>query len=378
MSPELAINGGTPVIDSPPPDWPIADEPIRQAILESLNDGSWGKYDSVWTDRLVERLRELYQVEHVLLCSSGTIAVELGLRGLGAAAGSEVVLAGYDFPGNFRAIEAVQAFPVLCDVIQGGWVMDPAAAGEAITENTSAVIVSHLHGQIAPLKEIREILQEANIPIVEDACQMPGGHIDSRPVGSLGDVAALSFGGSKLLSAGRGGALLTQSAEIYQRAKIFNSRGNEAFPLSQLQAAVLGPQLDTIEDYNEKRHARAQELIRGTAGNSVLNPLQQVLSEESYLPAYYKLPWLFEDVKSGCPRGDFINAIQAEGVAIDVGFRGFTRRSNKRCRQVGQMINSRFSSLQTVILHHPSLLQDSEYAALICQAIQKVTSSFSI
>ncbi|MCH2181917.1 MAG: aminotransferase class V-fold PLP-dependent enzyme [Mariniblastus sp.] len=376
MSPELAINGGAPVIDRPPPSWPVADEPIRQAILESLQDGSWGKYDSAWTDKLIDRLKELYQVEHVLLCSSGTIAVELALRGLGVPTDSEVILAGYDFPGNFRAIEALQAFPVLCDVVQGGWVLDPAEVRKAMTGKTSAVIASHLHGQIAPVQALQEILGDTNIPIVEDACQMPGGQVGSRPVGSLSEVATLSFGGSKLLSAGRGGALLTNSAEIYQRAKIYNSRGNEAFPLSQLQATVLGPQLETIGSYNERRHERAQELIRGTAGNAVLHPLKQVISQESYLPAYYKLPWLFEDVKSGWPRGDFVNAIQAEGVAIDVGFRGFTRRSNKRCRQVGPLVNSRIASQQTVILHHPALLQESEYAARICQAIEKVTSSF--
>ena len=374
MNPDLAINGGTPVIDTDPPPWPVADGPIREAVMQSLTDGSWGRYDSRWTSNLVERLKELYQVEYVLLCSSGTIAVELGLRGLGIQADSEVILAGYDFPGNFRAIEAVQAFPVLADVINGGWVLDPQETESAISEKTSAVIASHLHGQIAQIQELKEILKSSNIPIVEDACQMPGGQMDSRPLGSFGDVAALSFGGSKLLSAGRGGALLTNSAEIFQRAKIYNSRGNEAFPLSQLQATVLGPQLDLMGSYNQKRHERALEIINATADNVVLRPLQQVIQSETFLPAYYKLPWLFEDVKSGCPRGDFVSAIQAEGVAIDVGFRGFTRRSNKRCRQIGPLLNSRIASQQTVILHHPALLQSSDYAARVCEAIHKVTS----
>ena len=373
MNPKLAINGGVPVIDAAPPSWPTADNAIKEAVTQALADGSWGQYESRWTEKLISRLQDLYEVEHVLLCSSGTIAVELGLRGLGITPDSEVILGGYDFPGNFRAIEAIQAFPVLSDVTTGGWVLDPREVQQAISDKTSAVIASHLHGQLAPIQELKKILRPLNIPVVEDVCQMPGAQFESQPLGCFGDVAALSFGGSKLLSAGRGGALLTQSAEIYQRAKIYNSRGNEAFPLSQLQAAVLGPQLDQIAELNERRHTRALEIIEGTSGIQALGPLQQVVRGETILPAYYKLPWLLDDVKSGWPRGDFVKAVQAEGVAIDVGFRGFTRRSSRRCRQVGPLLNSRIASQQTVLLHHPTLLESSDYAALVCEAIDKVT-----
>ena len=373
MNPNLAINGGSPVINAAPPSWPIANNAIKEAISQALADGSWGKYESRWTEKLIERLQELYQVEHVLLCSSGTIAVELGLRGLGISEQSEVILGGYDFPGNFRAIEAVQAFPVLADVITGGWVLDPLEVQQALSDKTSAVIVSHLHGQLAPIQELKKILSPLDIPVLEDVCQMPGAQFESRPLGCFGDVAALSFGGSKLLSAGRGGALLTQSAEIYQRAKIYNSRGNEAFPLSQLQAAVLGPQLDQIAELNKTRHTRALEIIEGTRGTEALGPLRQIARGETTLPAYYKLPWLLDDVKSGWPRGDFVRAVQAEGVAMDVGFRGFTRRSSRRCRQVGPLLNSRVASQQTILLHHPTLLEHSDYAALVCEAINKVT-----
>ncbi len=343
--------------------------------MQALADGSWGKYDSKWTEQLIERLKDQYHVEHVLPCSSGTIAVELGLRGLEINPDSEVIMAGYDFPGNFRAIEAVQAFPVLADVVKGGWVLDPHEVKAAISPTTAAVIVSHLHGQIAPIQELRQLLEPSGIPILEDVCQMPGGKIESRPLGSFGEVAALSFGGSKLLSAGRGGALLTNSAEIFQRAKIYNSRGNEAFPLSQLQAAVLGPQLDRIDSLNQQRHERALQIIDKTNDNPILHTLSQVIESESCLPAYYKLPWLFEDIKSGWPRGDFVNAIKAEGVAIDVGFRGFTRRSNRRCRQVGALLHSRIASQQTVILHHPTLLQSEDYTDSVCRAIDKVTAA---
>jgi dTDP-4-amino-4,6-dideoxygalactose transaminase len=305
----------------------MSDVAVSESIQQALADGSWGQYDARWTAQLIRQLSETFQCEHVLLCSSGTVAVEIALRGLGIAAESEVVLAGYDFPGNFRAIEAVGAQPVLVDVVENGWVMDPAELQAAITPRTSAVVVSHLHGQIADVSQIRSICDENRLRFVEDVCQMPGGSIGNRPFCTFGDVAVLSFGGSKLLTAGRGGAVLTNAAEVYQRAKIFGNRGNEVYPLSQLQAAAILPQLKTLDARNEQRLVSTRLLIENTSNTTILSPLQQVIEDENLKPVFYKLPWLIDDVRSHWTRSEFVAAVQAEGVAIDVGFRGFTRRS---------------------------------------------------
>jgi dTDP-4-amino-4,6-dideoxygalactose transaminase len=185
----------------------------------------------------------MHQVEHVLPCASGTIAVELALRGLGVVAGDEVILAAYDFGGNFRAIDAIGARPVLVDIGLNHWCLDADLLSQAISKSTRAVIVSHLHGTLANMRRIMEVAKDMQLGIVEDACQVPGAIVQGRPAGSWGDVGVLSFGGSKLLTAGRGGALLTSRADVFQRAKIYHERGNQAFPLSELQCAVLPPQI---------------------------------------------------------------------------------------------------------------------------------------
>ena len=221
----LAIDGGPPSVDSAPFQWPFANEAIRNAVSEAMSDGSWGQYDGRWTQNLIELLKQNFQSKEAMLCSSGTIAVELALRGAGVQADSEVVLAGYDFPGNFRAIEAIGARPVLVDVVPNGWVLNAEQLADALTPQTSAVIVSHLHGQVADLEQIQAVIHDHNLSgerqviLVEDACQVPGGSLHGKPLGSWGDVSALSFGGSKLLSAGRGGAILTDHSDILQRAK---------------------------------------------------------------------------------------------------------------------------------------------------------------
>ena len=119
-----------------------------------------------------------------------------------------------------------------------------------------AVIVSHLHGGLAAMPEIRAWADLRGVAVVEDACQVPGARIAGRLAGTWGDVGVLSFGGSKLLSAGRGGALLTDRSDVVQRIKIYSERGNQAYPLSELQAAVLLPQLESLA---ERNHAAAAE-----------------------------------------------------------------------------------------------------------------------
>ena len=83
---------------------------------------------------------------------------------------------------------------------------------------------------------IMAIAKENNVCVVEDACQVPGATVQGRRAGTWGDAGVLSFGGSKLLTAGRGGAMITNDARVLQRAKIFVERGNDAFPLASLLA----------------------------------------------------------------------------------------------------------------------------------------------
>src|SRR5687768_1628543 len=98
---QLAIDGGEPALGISPATWPVQDAEVRAALDAAWADGSWGRYDGPHNERLVEQLKEMHSVGFVLLCSSGTIAVELALRGLQIETNDEVLLAGYDFSGNF-------------------------------------------------------------------------------------------------------------------------------------------------------------------------------------------------------------------------------------------------------------------------------------
>jgi len=374
----LAIDGGQPVLPAGPPSWPQRDDDVRNALAAAYADGSWGRYSGPHSERLVELLAAMHGVGHVALCSSGTIAVELALRGLKIGHGDEVILAAYDFPGNFRAVEAVGARPVVVDLANESWTLDPAQLAAAVSPQTRAVIVSHLHGTLADMQRICEITQQHGLSIVEDACQVPGVVVQGKPAGSWGDCGILSFGGSKLLTAGRGGAIVTRRDDVLQRIRIFSQRGNEAFPLSELQAAVLVPQIPKLAAANQRRLTAVGQLLALVGRVPGLEPLA-IVADDLNQPAFYKLPWLLTGNDDGCDspqfeqlRRRFIAAIQAEGVMIDEGFRGFARRTSNRCRVVGDLRSARRAAAGTVLLHHPVLLESAETIAKVAEAIRNV------
>ena len=374
----LAIDGGQPAFPSGPPVWPVADDKIRTSVLEALESGEWGRYEGQLSVDLHKKLESSFQLSHSLLCSSGTISVELALRGVGVKAGDEVILSAYDFPGNFRSIEAVGAVPVLVDVVAGGWVIDPEQIPAAVSEKTVAVVVSHLHGQIADLETIQAIgahTKSHDLKIIEDVCQSPGAQYAGNLLGTFGDVATFSFGGSKLLSAGRGGAVLSNDEAIIQRAKIFAHRGNDAFPLSQIQAALLLPQLDQLHARNQQRHRTAKRIIDAIEALDGLTSLR-LGDVGDTIGGFYKLPVMI-DAGAAFDRAKFLAVVQAEGVAMDVGFRGFAKRSKRRCRHVGSLEHAIDAAANTMLLHHPILLATDDHIDLLIDAIQRCHSSCS-
>ena len=375
----LALHGGPAVFPDGPPSWPVRDDEVGAALEAAWSDGSWGQYHGPHTVGLCDDLRDYFGRQFVSLCASGTIAVELALRGVGVQAGDEVVLAAYDFPGNFRAVEAIGARPVLVDIDPRNWCLDAGEFAEAMARQrlgaagVRAVVVSHLHGGLAPMRAIRKTAERQGIAVVEDACQAPGATVEGHLVGTCGDVSVLSFGGSKLLSAGRGGALLTDNPSVDQRLRVFADRGNAAFPMSQLQAAVLRPQLVTLAARHRIRAERANLLFEATQHLGELMPLRNFVDGS---PAFFKRPWLLagnlSDLDRGLARGQFLSAMQAEGVAIDIGFRGFAKRSEKRCRKVGDLPHAVTAAGNTVLLHHPILLNDEETVCRVAVAFEKV------
>ena len=367
-----AILGGQPLRPEGPPAWPPAWEEVALAIKQSLDEGGWGQYHGPNCRLLTERLSSYHDVEFVELCCSGTFAIELALRALQIGPGDEVILAGYDFIGNFNDVVAVGARPVLIDLDPNNWNLNPELIGEAISPSVRAIIVSHLHGGVVPMKRVVEIAREHGLRIIEDACQMPGALIEGRKAGTWGDIGVISFGGSKLLSAGRGGALLTSSPEIRQRAQVYCNRGNHAYPLSELQATVLLPQLERLDHRNRERSAGVSKLAEGLKPYPGLRLLDN--RETSAFPGYYKLGFQYDSGGfHGLPREMFVRAARAEGIEFNVGFRAFHLcRSSRRFRKAGALSFATIADANMLALHHPALLGGDESIDQVTRCVHRI------
>lgn len=370
-----AICGGEPAFPSGPPAWRPDEDDVAELLRETLRRGTWNQYHGPSLAEFVERFADLIGVEHVMPTSSGTVGVELALRGAGVEAGDEVVLGGYDFPGNFRAIEAIGAVPVLVDLDPHTRCLDVEQAAAACGPRTKAVVATHLHGGLVNMPRLMQAAAERGAAVVEDACQAVGGVIAGRPAGAWGDAGVFSFGGSKLLTAGRGGAVVTRRAEVFQRMKIWAERGNQAFPLSELQATVLLPQLRRLAERQAIRLAAVHRLSGALHGCEGLIPPRLDVADSQ--PAYYKLGLSYEvERMGGHDRATFIAAAQAEGIAIDAGFRGFMLRSGRRCRRFGELTVTQTASDRTLVLHHPVLLEPEAVVDRLGETLHGLTAYF--
>lgn len=329
-----------------------------------LLDGSWGRYHGPHCDRLREALAEFHDVEHVILCSSGTVAVELALRSVKVRPSDEVVLAAYDYKANFANVLGLDATPVLVDTHPGVPVLDPAQLNRAISDKTKAIVCSHLHGCFADVAAVRAVAGEYGIPVIEDACQAAGGRLNGKAAGSIGDVGVLSFGGSKLLTAGRGGAVLTNDATLAQRIRLYSQRGNDAYPLSEMQAAVLLPQLQQLAKRTQVRLQRVRQLLNALPDDSPLKPalLPHPSENSDDIPAFYKVAFRYQSDKAdGRSREDFAALARQNAVALDPAFTALHKtHSQRRFRAVGELSNASALHEDLMTLHHPVLLQGAD------------------
>ncbi|MFH5804662.1 DegT/DnrJ/EryC1/StrS family aminotransferase [Alienimonas sp. DA493] len=368
-----AILGGVPLRPDGPPGWPPPDPATDAALRALIETGEWGRYHGPHGEALRAALAETHGGCGVHLCAGGTAAVELALIGVGVTAGDEVILAGYDFRANAANVLALGAVPVAVDVRPDDWQIGPDAVRAALTAKTKAVLVSHLHGGAVDLPAVRALCDEAGVALIEDACQNPGATVHGRPAGTWGDAGVLSFGGSKPLTAGRGGAVLVPSnpagARIAARVRRHVGRGNDLSPLSEMQAAVLLPQVRALAERTRIR-AESAATLRGIAG---LTPLAPAATAET-TPGFYKMGFQYDPAAfDGLPRGLFCAALRAEGVAFDPGFAALRSQfSGRRVRFVGDLPHADAAGARCVVLHHPVLLTGGADLAAIPAAVERV------
>ena len=334
-----------------PPDWPE----IEQSIGDALRTGAWGRYHSANHDVLRSGIAETFSCDDVRLTCSGTAAIEISLRAAGIGPGDEVILAAFDYPGNFRCIELLGAKPVLVDVDASNFSIDPDSIGLARSPQVKAVVASHLYGHPAAIEKIRETCDAEDWVLIEDACQVPGLLIRDRPAGTFGDIATLSFGGSKPLTAGCGGAVLSNHPRWTARIDALVDRPSDAFALSSLQAAVLSPQLSRLRSMNRIRQSAADAIA--CAARRFPRWKVHVVTDPLVTPAHYKLAVSAPSVDE---RAVIVSRAKDIGLPIGGPFRSLHRSSAKRCRKPVELTDAARLSDTLFVIDHSALLIEKD------------------
>lgn len=368
-----ALLGGSLTRPEGPPAWPREDSDVQAALQRAMATGAWGQYHGENVCALEAELAAFHNVPHAITCASGTLAVEAALRAVRVESGDEVILAAYDYESTFLTLHALGAKPVLIDIHAHNWQFDETQLATAISPRTKAVICSHLHGGLVNMPAIMDFARTRNLKVIEDAAQAPGARIAGKIAGTWGDIGTLSFGGSKLLSAGRGGALLFNDAQLHQRAKTWLHRGLQQWaPLSELQAAVLRPQLRKLNANTANRLANVRFLANAIAARSTgLQPLAALSDADT--PAFYKVGFQYDAHVFGLSRELFVKALRAEGIAFDAGFKSLqVGRSPSRFTAVGELPHATAAHHNCVMLHHPVLAGVTNEIQQVADALAKV------
>ncbi len=253
----------------------------RKEVMDVLETGILFRYNhdearkGIWKTKTFEKeFAEFHGVKHCHMVSSGTAADNVSLAAAGIGAGDEVIVPPFTFIAPVEAVINCGAIPVFAEVDET-LCLSPEGIEAVITPKTKAILLVHMVGAMAKLDEILAICKKHNLVLIEDAAQALGGSYKGKPLGSFGDVACYSFDFFKIITAGEGGAVITNSDEIYEKAHtwsdhghnhIGDNRGAEDHPIlgtnyriSELHAAVGLAQFRKIDFIIE--HQRANKKV---------------------------------------------------------------------------------------------------------------------
>ncbi len=241
---------------------------IDEAIQNVLDNTAFalGKYVFAFE----EHFADFCDTKHCVAVNSGTSALHLAMMALDLKPGDEVITAANTFIATCEPISYIGASPVLVDVDETTFNLDPNKLQGAITDKTRLIVPVHLYGRPAEMDAILKIAKEHDIPVLEDAAQAHGATYHGRKAGSMGIAGCFSFYPGKNLGAyGEGGAVVTNSDELAAEMRKFRDHGMSKkyhhevvgynYRMEGFQGAILDVKLRHLEKWNDARrsHARA-------------------------------------------------------------------------------------------------------------------------
>lgn len=220
---------------------------------------TWISSTGYYIDRFEQEFAKFCGVKYGVAVSSGTTALHLAMMALGIGPGDEVILPDLTFAASINTILHANAKPVIVDIENDSWTIDPKEIEKAITPRTRAIMPVHIYGQPSNMGEIMRIAKKHKLFVVEDCAEAHGAKFKSKKVGSFGDIGCFSFYANKVITTGEGGMCVTNSKKLYDKMRVLRDHGMSKkkkywhddvgynYRMTNLQAAIGCAQLEKIE-----------------------------------------------------------------------------------------------------------------------------------
>ncbi|MCI8561286.1 MAG: aminotransferase class I/II-fold pyridoxal phosphate-dependent enzyme [Dorea sp.] len=255
---------------------------------------STGKYITQFENNFAEYCG----VQYGVATSNGTTALHLALAALGIGEGDEVIVPDITFAATINAVIYTGARPVIVDIDEDSWDIDPYEIEKAITPKTKAIIPVHIYGQPCDMRRICDIAEKNDLYVIEDCAEAHGAEWKHKRVGSFGIISCFSFFGNKVITTGEGGMCLTDSKELDDKMRILRDHGMSKerkyyhevigfnYRMTNMQAAIGVAQLEHLDKILEWRY-EIEEKYR-----HIFENISQIQMQRNDLPDRKKIPWL--------------------------------------------------------------------------------------
>lgn len=382
------------------PKWPISGDREIELITRVVHSGNWWRMSGKMVTEFERKFAAYHDTKCCLGVTNGTQAIELVLAALDVQAGDEVIVPAFTFISTFTAPMYGNATPVPVDVDKDTFCMMPEAFERAITPKTKAVIPVHMAGHMCDMEKISSIAKKHNIFIVEDAAHAHGASINGKKPGFYSDAAIFSFQNGKIMTCGEGGAILTNSEELYQKLYLLHGVGRPVDDkiyrhvvlgtnarMNEFQAAILLAQLERLEELNKKRHENFNYL------NMLLEKIEgittQKISLDVTVDTHYMYMFYYDKSRFGnVERNEFVESLCEEGIPAFIAypvvsdtefyrnkdFRGHIKLS--KSQEKYDLPNAEKIAREVVWLPHYTLLGDKENIEEIYNSIIKIKKKF--
>jgi len=243
---------------------PVAGPWVTQKEVQYTADAAanaWYADANLYVHRFERGFAEYVGTAHAVSLPSCTSALHLALVALGVGPGDEVIVPDITWIATSAPIDYVGATPVFADIECSSWCLDAASVERLITPRTRAIIAVDLYGNMPDMEKLSALARRHGLVLIEDAAEAIGSEFAGRKAGSFGDAGTFSFHGSKTLTTGEGGMLVTNRRDIYERVMQLRDHGRKPddrmfvnhevafkYKMSALQAAFGLAQLERIEE----------------------------------------------------------------------------------------------------------------------------------